>query len=599
MRALLDLLGHGASPEVWASVLADSAIKGAGVLLLAGAITAGLRYGPAAARHLVWTLALLGISVLPAVSASLPGWHLPVLPQTSSASRATIGQAGPAGGDLFQVQVAPAQVMSGAGGSAVAIAEGVKRERSIAPNGWGTWILLVWGGGAVMVLAQLVVSLVGVWHKGRRPVAVAEGEWIALAAEVAERYGIRRRVTLRLTAEGMIPATCGFWRPVVFFPVDALDWPRERIRAVLLHELAHVARGDFLVQTLARAACALHWFNPLAWRAARRLRRESEQASDDLAVGAGLTPSGYASQLIDVLMAARREHFTRGALAMARRGELEERVRAILDDRRSHRLLSPRGVALATLAAACCLLSLGLVRLEAKAQDAPKLDRPLGGMTIEVVGISTHPSGPATWWGPDGTPLETAPCDPVAQMSDGADKQVREIVTRITGLPAGAALTWHPGNCVSRGAPVRKDDQPVPGLERCIAEFSQKADVCSLHFYISLGEWETEYACDAEGRGIETSNRVFFFGSARETRRGTARVVAHNIMDRDVRLVAVDHSGREHYPGAATSGAKQMRMIDVEFALPPDQIAEYRLKSRPIVRFEIDNVALQPRKAEK
>ncbi len=76
--------------------------------------------------------------------------------------------------------------------------------------------------------------------------------------------------------------TCGAWHPVLLLPDAAENWPLERRRVVLLHELAHIKRLDWLTQTLAYIAGSLHWFNPLVWLAARRMRVEREQACDDL-----------------------------------------------------------------------------------------------------------------------------------------------------------------------------------------------------------------------------------------------------------------------------------------------------------------------------
>jgi beta-lactamase regulating signal transducer with metallopeptidase domain len=602
MPPLFDLFQAAGDAHTWAAILLDSAIKGAVILAMAGAAAVGFRHASAAVRHLAWTLAVVGLCVLPVLSAIVPRWRVPILPPTLIDATAPSPARETARPAPFGAEVGPGRILLARDGLSAATpagdSRGVEREAT-ATRRWTSWVVFIWAGGVLLVMARLLVSLVAAWHQGHRATSITDGAWPELAGEIALRYGIRRRVSLRVTSGGTIPATWGLGRPVVLLPVGAMDWSQDRLRAVLLHELAHITRGDFLVQTLARFACALHWFNPLVWLAERHLRAECEQASDDRVLDAGLTPTDYATHLVEVLMEARRgREAPLGALAMARRDGFEDRVRAILDGERSRCSLSTRRVAMMALAATCFLLPLGFVRLEARAHDAPKLERLPEGMMIELVGVSTHPSGPATWWGPDGTPLAKAPCDPPAEAVDSPSREVREVVARITGIPEQAAVNWYPTQCRSRGTPApQRGGMPVPDLQRVVAEFPPGLATCVVHFDLAVGPWATEQVAE-KSIGIERGDRAFFFGKPRENRQGTAIAIAHNINDRDVRVVAVGRDGQERGARSTTSGgARHLKMLDVEFDLPPDQIREYRLQSRPVGRFEIKNVALQPHKA--
>jgi HEAT repeat protein len=105
---------------------------------------------------------------------------------------------------------------------------------------------------------------------------------------------------------------------------------------VLLHELAHVRRHDLIGHTLSRLACAVYWFHPLVWTAAKQLRSESERACDDLALACGARAADYAEHLLDIVTSVRRDATPSVAIAMARRKEFEGRMLAILDPELRH-----------------------------------------------------------------------------------------------------------------------------------------------------------------------------------------------------------------------------------------------------------------------
>ncbi len=128
-----------------------------------------------------------------------------------------------------------------------------------------------------------------------------------------------------------MPFACGLLQPTIVLPAECDSWTLDRRRAVLLHELAHIRRRDLVGHTVGRFACALYWFHPLVWTAAKRLRSESERACDDLALTCGARASDYAEHLLDIVTGVRHHATPAVALAMARRKEFEGRMLAILD----------------------------------------------------------------------------------------------------------------------------------------------------------------------------------------------------------------------------------------------------------------------------
>jgi hypothetical protein len=182
----------------------------------------------------------------------------------------------------------------------------------------------------------------------------------ARLAELAATSGVRDAVHGLVSRQELIPMAWGWRRPVVLLPEDAGSWPEGRLRAVLLHELAHIRRRDVATQLIGELARGLFWFHPLAWWSLHRLRAEQEAACDDCVLRAGTHPDDYAEDLLAVTTRLPAGPQAAGvALAMGRAGRIEARIRAILAPDRDRRpvggarlaLLAGLFVALATVAA--------------------------------------------------------------------------------------------------------------------------------------------------------------------------------------------------------------------------------------------------------
>src|SRR5262249_3210896 len=150
-------------------------------------------------------------------------------------------------------------------------------------------------------------------------------------------------------------------------PSAAAPWTAERKRVVICHELAHVARGDWVWQMLAELARGMYWFHPLAWLAASRLRQESERACDDLVLQNGIAANRYASELVAL---ARTLTNSRGAwstsLAFTRRSHFERRLIAMMNPSTNHGCLSSKARVAAIFLALCLLIPCATLRLPAQ-----------------------------------------------------------------------------------------------------------------------------------------------------------------------------------------------------------------------------------------
>ncbi len=129
-----------------------------------------------------------------------------------------------------------------------------------------------------------------------------------------------------------MPVAAGLLRPVVALPAAWRQWSAPKLEAVLAHELAHIARRDFLPAIAAALGRCVFWFNPLAWYAENRVRALAEQACDEAAVGSGCAPADYAQALVEIAGAASRSQRRIGwaAFAMARKPAVSGRIDRIL-----------------------------------------------------------------------------------------------------------------------------------------------------------------------------------------------------------------------------------------------------------------------------
>ncbi len=170
----------GSAPALaWMTILLDASIKGAVILLIAGALSGLLRRTSAAARHLVWLLAVVSLIALPVLSLALPAWRLPILPQELAAVEPVTTPMTETSAPLEalpQLAIPPEPVTVT---PLVSIAESLPEPA--APTHWSAWLLIVWGTGATAVFLWLLAGTVSVWRTARRARPVPEGSsWAVL-----------------------------------------------------------------------------------------------------------------------------------------------------------------------------------------------------------------------------------------------------------------------------------------------------------------------------------------------------------------------------------------------------------------------------------
>jgi beta-lactamase regulating signal transducer with metallopeptidase domain/HEAT repeat protein len=373
----LSVFGSSPISAIGLRWLVESAVSASLLFGVAGLAHVALRRSGAAWRHLLWAATLTGALLVPAASAlgprlAMPGGKAPTWLTQPASPSPSVGAKAPDRATASEAARNATGTAKASGGSApsgsgaAAMPAGSFSPSRSADAESRPWLagraLAVWCVGVIAVLVPWVLARAALQRVARRSERVRGAEWLVLAEEAAHEVGLSRPFVLLQSDEVEVPMTWGVLSPRVVLPRSASEWTVERRRAVLMHELAHVKRHDCLSQFLAQAACAIYWFHPAAWMAARQLRVERERACDDLVLLSRTRASDYADHLLDVVRSLRNPGPSAlGAVAFARPSQFEGRLLAVLDPRRRRDAL--RGahawrVGLAVLVASAALATL-------------------------------------------------------------------------------------------------------------------------------------------------------------------------------------------------------------------------------------------------
>jgi beta-lactamase regulating signal transducer with metallopeptidase domain len=354
-------------------------------LVLASAAAVAAKRLSAARRHMLWLAALLSCVWLALSSPLVPAImiHTPMLAQ------AVVGTATPP----------TAAAVPNVGSAMLANAPRVRERLPSTPAVRRSTLpsiplpshpfIALWIIGCVALLVRHAVGFLGASRLARRASIANDDETARELAGVAAAIGVRREVRLGYSTEVRTPITFDVPTPYVLLPIEARSWSIERRRAVLVHETAHIARGDWLSQAIGRLACELFWFHPLVWRAFARLRAEAEHAADDCVLRSGMPAGEYATHLLELARRTTDAQPDLVAIGIVSTNDLERRFRAMFDIKRSRTTVTSRARAITTsvaLAVVCPLASLR-VAAPAKRMNAPLSHVPMQRVPLARVSL--------------------------------------------------------------------------------------------------------------------------------------------------------------------------------------------------------------------
>jgi uncharacterized protein (TIGR03435 family) len=194
------------------------------------------------------------------------------------------------------------------------------------------WVVMVWLAGAMVFWVRLAGGWVVAARMRSMLVRRAPPEWQETLRKLGAQVGLSRPVQLLVSALVQVPTVVGWLRPVVLVPVGALGGlPAEHLEALLLHELAHIRRHDYLINILQNVAESLLFYHPAVWWVSGHIRAEREQCCDDVAVSISGDAITYARALAQ-LESYRPAHLS--AAVAANGGSLANRIARLLGQSR-------------------------------------------------------------------------------------------------------------------------------------------------------------------------------------------------------------------------------------------------------------------------
>jgi GWxTD domain-containing protein len=196
------------------------------------------------------------------------------------------------------------------------------------------WAAPLWLAGVAGLLLYRFASWITAQRLRRRGTCAAPKEWSRYVAALASQLNISRPVELLESYLAEVPMVIGYLRPVILAPIGMLaGLPLDQVEAILLHELAHIRRADYLVNLMQTLIESLLFYHPAVWWISNVVRAERENCCDDFVLARDTDPRAYAAALLAIEQSRRGVDYGAEVRAMAlaaNGGHLLKRVRRIL-----------------------------------------------------------------------------------------------------------------------------------------------------------------------------------------------------------------------------------------------------------------------------
>jgi GWxTD domain-containing protein len=230
-----------------------------------------------------------------------------------------------------------------------------------------SWLAPFWLAGVLIFYLRGFVGWMAARRLQQTGVCQAADFWQDRMTQLRMRLGVKRQVALLESCLAEVPVVIGYLRPIILMPVGLMTgMPTAQVESVLMHELAHIRRYDYLVNLLQVFVEGLLFYHPAVWWISGVMRSERENCCDDLVVGVTGSVLEYAAALTTL-----EEKRETSAMALAATGGgLVKRIQRLLgySDRRYSAVMPVFAAAVLTMIAVTAVAGLQQVRTAAVPQ---------------------------------------------------------------------------------------------------------------------------------------------------------------------------------------------------------------------------------------
>jgi beta-lactamase regulating signal transducer with metallopeptidase domain len=311
MSFIIDIQSLNQFSQQLLQLLQIAFVQGLIVFILATFSVLGIRRLSSGFKHILWLSVVFSFLIIPLFSKFIPshlfrtylilGIQNEIYEVYGAMNDILLKSVGSIGSNIY-----PAQANSSIAGDTL--------DFTVLHSSWSFIIIALWIMGMLLSSLRVIIGKVNVSKITMQATVCRIRKYTLGVEELSKMLAIKKSVVLLTSSECKFPFTYRIFKPVIILPSGISNWPSEQLRAVLIHELAHVKRQDYITQLIARFICSVFWFIPVVWIAYHHLHIEQEKSCDTFAVESGIEADSYARHILNVIRIARGRALLTGML---------------------------------------------------------------------------------------------------------------------------------------------------------------------------------------------------------------------------------------------------------------------------------------------